>query len=121
MMRSRSLRERGAWAALFALGLQLVLSFGHMHPLPLASAPVAAVSGGPLHSGGGDPRDAAADICAICVSIHLAGTTILPPPVPLAVPVRAYTTVEPSLGHFVRPRLPSPPFQTRAPPSADEI
>lgn len=114
------MRRRGGWAALFALAVQLVLSFGHMHPLPTTSAPVltAAVGGGPLQSGGGDPGDAASDICAICVSIHLASTTALPPPVPLVVPVATYLVVAYSRGHVVEPRLPPLPFRTRAPPTA---
>jgi hypothetical protein len=119
MMRLRPLRRRGAWAALFALALQIVLAFGHMHPLPTASAPVAvAALGGPLQSSGGDPSDAAQDICAICVTIHLASTVGLPPPPALPVPDATFHVVESSGSNFVLPRLPPHPFQTRAPPTA---
>ena len=119
MMQSAALRRRGGWAALFALSLQIVLAFGHMHPLPVASAPVlSAASGGPLHSGGGDPSGAAQDICAICVAVNLASAVTLPPPVPLAVPVRTYEVVSFSGSQFVLPRLHAFPFQTRAPPAA---
>ncbi len=118
-MQSRSWRRRGGWAALFALALQIALSFGHLHPLHTASAPtLMAQAEGPLHSGGGDPRDCAQDICAICVSISLASTVTLPPPLILAAPVATYAVIEFRRSTVVQPRLPQHPFQTRAPPTA---
>ncbi len=123
MMQSQFLRRRGAWTALFALALQIVLAFGHVHPLVASSGAVAATAaGGVLQSGTGDPvkksRDAAQDICAICVTIHLANTVVLPPSVPLAVPARGPDLVGSIGSTFVLPRLPPHPFQTRGPPAA---
>lgn len=120
MMRSRSWRRFGGWAALFALSLQIVLAFGHMHPLAAAGRFVTAAT--PHASSGGDPQkrpgDAAQDICAICVSIHLAGTLVLPQAAALAAPAGSPDLVDLGGSSFVLPRLPPHPFQTRAPPTA---
>ncbi len=123
MMRSQTWRRRGAWAALFALSLQLALAFGHVHPLFAATRAVpVATANATLHSGGGGPAkqtgDSAQDICAICVSIHLASTLVLPQAAVLAVPARTPGFVELGGSRFVLPRLPPHPFQTRAPPAA---
>ena len=119
MMRSRSLQRRGAWTALFAVALQLVLSFGHMHRLPAAPGLVSVIAAaGSPQPDGGAPGDAAADICSICVSMHLAGTTVLPPPAPLVVPVRVSVVVAVSRSPFGLPRIPPHAFQTRGPPTA---
>jgi len=118
MMRSRSWRRLGRWAALFALALQIGLAFGHIHPLVAGKDLVAAAAPQPSR---GDPQktgDAAQDICAICVSIHLASTLVLPQAAAIAVPARTPDFVDPGGSEFVLPRLPPHPFQTRAPPSA---
>src|SRR5579859_7840666 len=99
MMRSRSWRRLGGWAALFALSLQIILAFGHTHPLLAAPGGTPTVAAGvTLHSGSNGPTkktgDAAQDICAICVSIHLASTLVLPQAAALAVPVRAPDLVD---------------------------
>jgi hypothetical protein len=121
MMRSRSWRRLGGWAALFALSLQIVLAFGHTHPLFPAKGPTTAASAA-LHSGANGPDkktgDAAQDICAICVSIHLASALVLPQAAVLATPARTVDLVDLGGSEFVLPRLPPHPFRTRAPPSA---
>ncbi len=119
MMRSRPLRRRGAWAALFALALQIVLAFGHMHPLVAGPGPfTAAVADLPAHPGAKNPGDAAQDVCAICVAIQLASTVGVPPPPSLPVPAQTFDVADFSGSVFVLPRLPPHPFQTRAPPAA---
>jgi hypothetical protein len=107
--------------ALFALALQIALSFGHVH------------LGGFRHAGGGfsaggtksapsaptqKPASDADDYCAICATIHLAATSLLPQAPHLPVPFVArpvehvnYTTAT----SFSTRRA---PFQSRAPPLA---
>ena len=78
----RSNVRLGAWCALAALALQLVLSFGHVHleggtatapELALAaSAPASDTANPPSNH---EPNGHADDFCAICALIHLAGTT----------------------------------------------
>jgi hypothetical protein len=114
------------WLALFALACQLVLSFGHVHPgksgLPDAWA-VAANAGdhsasltAPLHHK--NPAGLADDFCAICASINLASTLVVPAS-PAAVPPIAFVkdlswsfaAVEPaSIDRLL--------FNARAPPHA---
>jgi hypothetical protein len=82
----RSNRGGVAWLALFALACQLVLSFGHVHASTfdggsLASAAVEtgnARADGPPSSPEKSPIGLAGDYCAICASISLASTLILP-------------------------------------------
>ena len=71
----------GAWGALFALAVQLTLSFGHVHVAGgtatvqkatlAASAPTSDPSSPPANP---DPISHAGDFCAICALIQLAGT-----------------------------------------------
>jgi Protein of unknown function (DUF2946) len=111
----------GSRLALFALTLQIVLSFGHVHLGEIRHA------GGGLAAAGAQPAPSAptqhpvsdaADYCAICATIHLTATSLLPQapqlPVPLAAqPVRHvnYTAAT----TFSSRRA---PFQSRAPPLA---
>jgi hypothetical protein len=75
-----------AWLALFALACQLVLSFGHVHAGQFGSASTAwaatetgdASAGAPPSSPQKNPIGLAGDFCAICASINLATTLILP-------------------------------------------
>lgn len=111
----------GSRLALLALALQIVLSFGHVHlgdfrhgtnglgvagTQPAPSAPAQ------------HPASDADDYCAICATIHLAATSLLPQapqlPVPFAArPVEHATSVTTS--YFSTRRA---PFQSRAPPLA---
>jgi hypothetical protein len=109
----------GARLALFALALQIALSLGHVHPGDFRHV------GGGLAAGGASsapsapsqqPVRDADDYCAICATIHLAATSLLPQAPPLPVPF-ASQTVE----HFnstAPSSLPArrAPFQSRAPP-----
>jgi hypothetical protein len=70
----------GAWCALAALVLQLVLSFAHVHleggtatapGLALAASPVSDTANPPSND---EPKGHADDFCAICALIQLAGT-----------------------------------------------
>jgi hypothetical protein len=74
----RSNVRSGAWCALFALALQLALSFGHVHVQgagrtgPVSLAALAALPGAPP----AQPNDpnGAGDHCDICALIQLVST-----------------------------------------------
>lgn len=116
---------------MFALALQLTLSFGHIHPEDIfgpagAAAPVAAnasiglsAAGHPgswstgRHSG---PHD---DYCAICATTYLLGSSFVPEPpqlAALAVASQPITHDDAVADVLVAPRR--APFQPRAPPLA---
>jgi len=117
----RSRVRLGSCVALFALAVQLVLTFGHVHldglgghsSVRIEAAAVALAPAG--HQG---PK-AADDYCATCALIHLAGALVPAAAAALALPL--------VFGQLHRPRvalrlaLPaSPPasFAARAPPLA---
>jgi hypothetical protein len=116
-------RQSGAYLALAALALQIVLSFGHVHLSAVSDVslsatthqvtPTQAQSQPPAQNPSGDD-----DYCAICASIFLASTSFTPAPPVLPVPA-VFQRIE----HFVdnprdltEPRRPA--FQSRAPPAA---
>ena len=125
----RSKLRFGAWCALFALTVQLALSFGHVHvagggssksllfagwttqqPAPSADAPAAPAK--PV------PNGLAHDQCAICTVMKLAGVAVpsAAPALPLplvAGQVRLGANVE-----FVLAASPHFSFSARAPPQA---
>jgi len=120
----RSLRRFGAALGLFALLLQLAMSFGHVHPDDLfasASGASGQVADQVQAGGGGADRHAPGaphDDCPICAAMHLAGTIVMPEAPVLAVPTRftaAHFATADLAQLFVPGRL---PFQTRAPPTA---
>jgi hypothetical protein len=122
----RSRRRWGAWAGLAALALQIVLSFGHMHPEDLglsplnhdrvaASAVFAPVA--PAEQDRHSPPNVPDDYCAICASMALVATAIpsLPPALITPVPVR-YVWPAQTIMRGVSARL-APSFQARGPPA----
>jgi Protein of unknown function (DUF2946) len=124
MRRLRSIRRFGAGLGLFALLLQLALSFGHVHPedlLGASAARIGAVAGNAQPANTPQDRHAPGaphDDCPVCAVMHLAGTIVLPEPPVLALPAQFTVAVLPTddLVTIVIPRR--PPFQTRAPPTA---
>ena len=109
----------GSRLALFALTLQVVLSFGHVHRGDFRHAidgravtgTQPAPSDPPLQ-----PASDADDYCAICATIHLAATSLLPQALQLPVPLAAGPVehANPVAKGFFSPRR--APFQSRAPP-----
>jgi hypothetical protein len=115
----------GGRLALFALALQFVLAFGHIHqddiygslndPFPTQAISLATDSQAQFVSSD-HSLPAANDFCAICATVSLLGSSVaanapkLPLPEPQAVEGTART-----LAFIVLP--PRPPFQSRAPPS----
>ena len=124
----RSNRRFVARLALFALGLQLVLTFGHIHRedlIPAAAAstlvssaaqPSAAVptAPAPAHKS----RGAVDDVCAICALIQLANISVTStaPLLPLPTPV-GWSRLEMTAESFLAPS-PRGLFRARAPPLA---
>jgi hypothetical protein len=112
----------GSWCALFALAIQLVLSFGHLHFASSAATAALASAAEPLAGTPDDPptpskHSRVADYCTICASLHLAGLlTAEPPSVPALLPsVQARLTARIEAQSSSHSGL---PFNARAPPLA---
>ena len=110
----------GSRLALFALAVQVVVSFAHVHVSDLASAPaaVSAVADGSSTPAapGDNPNGATDPGCAICALIQLAATSapsaapVLPLPLKLS-----YVRLE-ATGDVALAALSHSFFQARAPP-----
>ena len=125
MRSSPSTRGFVTWLALFALGLQVIVSFGHVHlegigrtdqaRVALVGAGRAAQSFvGPQSGTSGDDES----YCSICASVYLTANSFIPAAPVLSLP-SASTTVEHFKCHvpvFSAPRRLA--FQSRAPPLA---
>lgn len=111
----RSKIKLGARAALFALAVQLALSFGHLHPIAAQTAP-SIQSTQQLPAPAPDSDRHPDDFCAICAVIALASTAMaaappaLPLPQAIELPRRMIAT---ALLHLHATRA---AFQSRAPP-----
>jgi hypothetical protein len=117
-----------AWLALTALAIHLVLTFGHVHagqfsPASMATAPIAAVDA----QTGGDADGASEEryralrahhSCAICASIGLLGTLVLPVVHVLAQPRAIAGARKPNPTDIGYPRELRSSSRARAPPSA---
>jgi hypothetical protein len=127
MLQRRSLRYSGGRLALFAVFLQLVLSFGHIHPsdiFPFGHAVaqgqgvaqlVTADHGSPA---GQNETGAGGEACAICANMALAASLVLPDPIGIAPPAAAIPTRVAAPVALLIAAAPHLLFQTRAPPSA---
>jgi hypothetical protein len=105
---------------MFALGLQLTLSFGHIHAEDFVRAGVAATAQSQAapdgdHNGGQD-RDH--DGCAICAVMHLAATSLVPAPPSVVLPLATTFVTLITLDATALPPSARQPFQARAPPQA---
>ena len=119
----RTERRLGSLLALFALAVQLVLSFGHIHLNGVVGETTPAiVAGGHAFTSPSSPAqhpaNEADDYCAICAVIHLAATSFLPQSPQLAVPFVAEIVEHSSLVAFFFVAPQRTPFQSRAPPVA---
>jgi hypothetical protein len=116
-----NLRRLGSFLGLAALGLQIVLSFGHTHHhetiRPAGVIAADAVTTGQIVAQ--PAREDTDEYCAICASIFLASTSFVPDPPRLPLPIllegldRRIDVVSVVI---VEPRR--APFQSRAPPHA---
>lgn len=106
--------------ALFALALQLYLSFGHIHPEEMGLSAPSKVAEQP--AGGNDspaaPHDDDHGVCSICAALSLTANSVLPVTITLALPVATEWTWP---QHVRPPRLvveTITTFRARAPPHA---
>ncbi|MGO4711109.1 DUF2946 family protein [Bradyrhizobium sp. 2TAF24] len=107
--------------ALLALAIQLVLSFGHFHADGLAHAtPLTATSGqtaASIPAGPASNRDnPAADACAICATVAMAGTVLAATPPAPALPVAFIVAPAPRARDIDLARASGAAFRSRAPP-----
>ena len=122
----RANRGFGGRLALFALALQLYLSFGHHHPddiygsiHPAINGPIALPAADHAAVLTSDHRSTAADdYCEICATISLLSTSFLAqsPQLPVPFNSRSVEHFDRVAAIFVSPRR--APFQSRAPPAA---
>ena len=115
----RSRAKRLSLLALFALALQLGLSFGHVHPdrAFAAKATISDQASAPSPDNGRDP-DGRQDFCAICATVALANALIdsAPPVLPLPLETAASDSLPASAASG--PSTHSLGFQSRAPPQS---
>jgi hypothetical protein len=76
----RKNRRFGSWAAVFALAIQLALSFGHIHLEHFQGlSTVTAWSSQPQpNNSDDDDRGTGHDFCAICAALNLTSSSVLP-------------------------------------------
>jgi hypothetical protein len=114
-------RRIGAWAALFALAVQITLSFGHIHIGKIASATQAAHAtqwqlsdrNAPARSG---HHSDANDFCAICATIAMVASSVVPEPSLPVPPIAAPYAWSRQFASALRSRQAHFLFQARAPP-----
>jgi Protein of unknown function (DUF2946) len=123
----RSRIRSGARLALFALAVQMVVSFGHMHRDDLGLPPLAGTDHTSIASNtapgsqaptGPQQQPASDDYCPICASMALVATAIpsLPPVLILPAPIRRVWLSETPARGVSTPLALS--FRARAPPLA---
>jgi hypothetical protein len=123
----RSNSGKFAWVAFFALACQFALTFGHLHlsNVGVISAALTASAGSTDGSTGAPsspapqtPTRLAQDFCAVCNSISLANTLLLPVS---PVPISPTGIIQDLWWLLARPALASSdhfPFNARGPPHA---
>ncbi len=123
----RSKIRSGARLALFALAVQMIVSFGHMHRDDLGLPPLAApdqtqitsnTAPSPAGPADQDHHPASDDYCPICASMALVATAMpsLPPVLIVPVPIRRVWAAQ-LPAHSLSTQV-APSFQARAPPLA---
>jgi hypothetical protein len=114
-------RQRlSGWLALAALALQLAVSFGHMHAEDFVHGRPGAVIATQGGSGPGQPYDDDHDHldCAICATMYIAGTLVLPVPPAIALPAEIVVACLGPDEHCAAQRTLALAFNARGPPSA---
>ena len=119
----RSNLRLGSWCALFALAVQLLVLFNHVHCSQSACWPASQPAIGSVAGGDGAPDSkpagpAVGEYCLLCAVIHMAGTVLpaLAPAEPIAVVVQK----SPPWADLadISAAAPHRTFQARAPPRA---
>jgi hypothetical protein len=106
---------------LFALALQLALSFAHVHSQDFAGVaghgPVIVTA--PTPPFGEDDGDGVGhDHCAICATMQILASSVLPPPPMVAAPIAAGRTLHVMALAQISAAASRRSFQARAPPQA---
>ena len=121
----RSNRGRVAWLAFFALACQFVLAFGHVHLGKVGGSDawaVAADSGNRSadvpNSPHKNPTGLIDDFCAICASISLASTLVIPASPAVVPPISAVQDLPGSLAAIEPAAFDHFLFDARGPPHA---
>jgi hypothetical protein len=118
----RSNRKFAGSLALFALALQMMLAFGHIHPRDFVGVPgiaTAKAQTAPSNSGGGNgTRHSTDDYCLICATTNLASTLLLPDLIALEVPVSTIDASYPHACTAICSNFKHVLFRARAPPLA---
>ncbi|HLH87119.1 MAG TPA: hypothetical protein VKX28_01570 [Xanthobacteraceae bacterium] len=114
-------RRIGAWAALFALAVQITVSFSHIHLdkntlSSLASAHATQSQSVERRSPSGPAHQNAADFCDICATIALVASSILPAPAALTPPLATSCAWQRPFEAALLWRQAHDHFQARAPP-----
>jgi hypothetical protein len=120
----RANRTFGSRLALFALAVQFVLAFGHIHrddiygPARPAAVTAAAVPDGSQPLPANHPAKHGDDYCAICAAVSLLGNSFAAaaPSLPLPSASYAIERFDRIAAIFIAPRRAA--FQSRAPPAA---
>jgi len=122
----RSRARSGACLALFALAVQLAVSFGHVHldgaafgrSPALERGEATAVATTAPDPGSSEIPALADDCCVVCALIHLAGTLVTAEAPPLPLPVRSGRLQFAAPVAFDLTGASFALFQARAPPIA---
>lgn len=116
----RSQRRLGAWAALFALAVQFVVAFGHVHVGSTATPSLLVALAGPAighepqpHRGSHHASD---ELCAICVVSGLIGSAQIATPPVLLPPPTLTAALLPLAADAARTEQRRVAFRSRAPP-----
>jgi hypothetical protein len=110
----------GSRLALFALAVQLVLSFGHVHVgkiAPASSHGAMALVQAPDHGPSPKPHTGADDYCAICATVSLLASSVPPAAVSLVLPVARPSARPQEIAISFVPFDSSLIFQARGPPA----
>jgi hypothetical protein len=118
----RSRTRLGGSLALFALALQLLVSFGHVHADELTSKPLGIATvwhvGESQAPAGDADTDHHDDYCDICATLHALASAQIATPPPLPIPY-AFAQVAPQIDEGVEvAEARRASFQSRAPPVA---
>ena len=71
-------RRFGSWAAVFALAIQLALSFGHIHLEDFQGPSSVTAGSSQTQQNHDDDRGTGRDFCAICAALNLISSSALP-------------------------------------------
>jgi hypothetical protein len=107
--------------ALFALAVQLVLAFGHHHPIvPSTQATLSSPASSTSLPGPARGHDSERS-CGICWLVSVVGALVMPTPIAIYLPVPVPTLVVPAANHAVLTDSKTVKFQARAPPHVDAV